>query len=72
MTFGGGLTVGHADGSAKFYSADLFLAKTPLHDEYIVGGSLPGSRTCGYSSGTFAWDADVDISIQYPMWALGD
>jgi prepilin-type N-terminal cleavage/methylation domain-containing protein len=70
-TVGGSVVLGFADGHAKAYSAQKFLAETPLHDEYIVGGSLPGSRTCGYSSGTFAWDADVDIFVNYPMWALG-
>ena len=70
-TVGGSVVLGFADGHAKAYSAQRFLAETPLHDEYVIGGSLPGSRTCGYSSGTFAWDADVDIFVDYPMWALG-
>ena len=70
-TVGGSVVLGFADGHAKAIDARQFLANTPLHDEYVVGGSLPSSRTCGYSSGTFAWDADVDVFVNYPMWALG-
>jgi prepilin-type N-terminal cleavage/methylation domain-containing protein len=70
-TIGGGIVLGFADGHAKFYQAQKFLAETPTMAEYVVGGSLPSSRMCGYSSGTFAWDADVDTSIDYPLWGLG-
>jgi hypothetical protein len=69
-TVGGGVTLGMADGSAQFYQAGKFLAETPLYEEYVVGGSIPSSRTCGYSSGTFSWSATVDPNLDYPMWAL--
>ena len=71
-TIGGGLTLGFTDGHAKFYSAGKFLSETPTYAEYIVGGSVPSSRMCGISSGTFAWDADVDLTVDYPMWGLGN
>ena len=70
-TIGGGIVLGFADSHARFYPAQKFLGETPLMNEYIVGGSLPGRHTCGLSGGVFAWDADVDIRVDYPLWALG-
>ncbi|MCH7904916.1 MAG: prepilin-type N-terminal cleavage/methylation domain-containing protein [Armatimonadetes bacterium] len=70
-TIGGGIVLGFADSHSRFYPAQKFLGETPLMNEYIVGGSLPGGHTCGLSGGVFAWDADVDLTVDYPLWALG-
>ena len=70
-TIGGGIVLGFADSHAAFFPAQKFLSATPLHDEYIVGGSLPSRHTCGLSGGVFGWDADVDLTVDYPLWALG-
>ncbi len=67
----GGLVVGRADGSAKFMSADAFLAKCPLQSEMGItvtqdtcyAGNAPLYSEVSYS-GT------MNRSIDYPMWGF--
>ena len=71
----GGITVGNADGSAKFLAAGKFLARTPTKLEYL---GVTGSHTTGW---TFQNDCVItatgnlgfvqpNIKIDYPMWGL--
>lgn len=68
-TIGGGIVLGMADGSARFYQAQKFLSLTPTYSEYITAGSLFGSNQCGFSSGV-SGVADVNIRINYPLWGF--
>lgn len=75
----GGMTIGFADGSARFLNAGEFLARTPSKEEYIPGSDA-GSHTSGW---TFQNDCvrltagntgilPPNTSINYPMWGLGN
>ena len=70
--FSGGVVVGHADGSARFYPAGKFLALTPTAAEF---GLVPNTATmCGDPSGSSlqtATNDTVNLNINYPFWALG-
>jgi len=72
----GGMTLGMADGSAKFLSAGAFLGKTPTKLEYL---GVTGSHTAGW---TYQNDCvqitvgnlgftPVNRNVNYPMWGLG-
>ncbi|ARU41889.1 hypothetical protein CCB80_12350 [Armatimonadetes bacterium Uphvl-Ar1] len=72
----GGVVLGMADGSAKFYQVKKFLAETPTIAEYIPGAVLPGpmGANCravrsiyNYTGGP----AVPNLNINYPLWALG-
>ncbi len=73
---GGGLVVGHADGSAKFYQVKKFLGMTPTKAEYIPGAGFPftgigtncrnATNAARYTGGT-----TPNMNINYPLWALG-
>jgi prepilin-type N-terminal cleavage/methylation domain-containing protein len=69
----GGLTVGRADGSAKFMSAALFLAKSPPQAE-VYGGPFTGT-TCwvGTTAPIYAEStapAGMNPKIDYPLWGF--
>ncbi|MBS1705772.1 MAG: prepilin-type N-terminal cleavage/methylation domain-containing protein [Armatimonadetes bacterium] len=72
---GGGLTIGHADGSSKFYSAEAFLAKTPTKFEYL---GVSGGPTAGWTYQHDCVPIEVgnlgfvkpNTSINYPLWGL--
>ncbi len=64
--FAGGITVGFADGSAKFLVVNKFLSQTPTAAEFGFGGSVP----CGMTGGTVASSATPITNINYPMWGL--
>ena len=71
----GGITVGRADGSAKFFAAKAFLGKTPTLAELAPGNSVSSvSDTCYISDPLYAGDkisGTVNTNINYPMWGLG-
>lgn len=72
----GGVVLGMADGSARFYQVKRFLGETPTLNEYVPGASFPGpmgsncrrSRSAyNYSGGPAVPNLDLDA----PLWALG-
>lgn len=70
--FSGGIVVGHADGSARFYPAGKFLALTPTAAEF--GLTANTATMCGDPSGSSlqtATNSSVNTAINYPFWALG-
>ena len=69
----GGLTIGRADGSAKFMSAGAVIAGSPPASEYISGGSI-SQDTCYITDPLFAgarYSGTVNKNINYPLWGLG-
>jgi len=77
----GGISIGFADGHAKFLNAGDFLAKTPSKSEYLgvdpssptAGWTFPTNAECALgttSTGNFGITAP-NTTINYPMWALG-
>lgn len=68
--FGDGITVGFADGSAKYIKAKQWLANTPTAAQY--GVTLSASARCGISSGTYFGQPMPNTNLQYPFWALGN
>lgn len=68
----GGITVGRADGSAKFFTAGAFVAKCPPMSAMLSGGTAT-SPTCtaGTLSQGYAYSGTVDTNAGYPMWGLG-
>ncbi len=73
---GSGITTASTDGAAKFYPAGRFLAETPTKLEYL---GVTGGHTVGW---TFGNDCSIvssgnlgfvqpNVTINYPMWALG-
>lgn len=64
----GGMIVGMADGSAKFFSAQQFLAATPRTAEYAPGTTPP----TGFTGGTVVLNATPNTNINYPLWGLGN
>jgi prepilin-type N-terminal cleavage/methylation domain-containing protein len=72
----GGVTVAHTDGSAKFYPAGKFLAKTPTKLEYLGVTGSPGAgwtfqNDCVFlSSGNLGF-VQPNTTINYPLWGLG-
>lgn len=65
--FAEGFSVGHADGSAKFYQASRVLSLTPTRDELSPGTTI--SRTIAGS--TQRLGAAINTNINYPFWGLG-
>lgn len=68
----GGITVGRADGSAKFLSVGAFLGKTPTMNELLTGGTV-NANTCvlpNISQG-YGYTGTINTSINYPMWGYG-
>ncbi|MCG9895744.1 MAG: prepilin-type N-terminal cleavage/methylation domain-containing protein [Fimbriimonadaceae bacterium] len=62
----GGITVGFADGSAKWLNINNVIGKTPTIDEYApgttIGTSVPGS--------TSRIGDTLNLNIDYPFWGL--
>jgi prepilin-type N-terminal cleavage/methylation domain-containing protein len=73
----GGIIVGHADGSAKFYQLGRFLALTPTAAEYGVpqtpsfGFDTTNTNLRGWRGGTTTLGAMPNLNVQYPLWGLG-
>jgi hypothetical protein len=73
----GGVIVGHADGSAKYYQLGKFLAFTPTAVEYGVsatpafGMNLTNGTLRGFTGGTVGLGANPNLFVQYPLWGLG-
>lgn len=70
--FSGGIVVGHADGSARFYPVGKFIASTPTAAEYGLTANV--ATMCGEPGGSSlqtATNSTVNTSINYPFWALG-
>lgn len=70
--FSGGIVVGHADGSAKFYPVGRFLSLTPTAAQYGLTGNV--ATMCGDPSGSSlqtATNSSVNTSIEFPFWGLG-
>lgn len=67
--FAEGITVGFADGSAKWLNVNKFLANTPTAQQYGFTGAIP----CGLSGGTVTGPATANLrtNIDFPMWGLG-
>jgi prepilin-type N-terminal cleavage/methylation domain-containing protein len=72
-----GIVVGHADGSAKFYTLGKFLAATPTAAEYGVavtpafGIQTAATSLRGFTGGTVGLGANPNLTINYPLWGLG-
>ncbi|MBL8059697.1 MAG: prepilin-type N-terminal cleavage/methylation domain-containing protein [Chthonomonas sp.] len=76
-----GVITGMADGSAKFYSVDNFLGRTPRVAEYVTSGTgfpasaSPYSTNCRPTSPSNAYvvpnGTAVNMAINYPLWGLG-
>lgn len=64
--FAGGVVLGFADGSAKFYQASKFLANTPTAAEY---GPLDTYYKCGTISEVMR-PTTPNLNLNYPMWGL--
>lgn len=73
----GGVMIGHADGSAKFYPLGRFLSQTPTAAEYGVAASAPNNYTAapgplrGFTGGTITLGAMPNLMVNYPLWGLG-
>ncbi len=72
----GGVTIGTADGSARFLSVGKFLANTPTNAEYLPGVGFPSSShssNCrrATSAYTYSGSSNPKLDINYPMWGLG-
>ena len=68
LAFAGGVALGMADGSAKFFPVQKFLAETPTAAEY--GVALPASNACGGTSGVIVTSGTPNVRINYPLWGL--
>ena len=73
----GGVMMGFADGSAKFYQVNKFLANCPTAAQYNVAATPafgyngnPGTLR-GFTGGTVGMGTDPNLLIQFPMWGLG-
>jgi prepilin-type N-terminal cleavage/methylation domain-containing protein len=72
----GGVVLGMADGSAKFYQVKKFLGETPTLAEYVPGAALPGpmGANCRAVRSVYNYTggpAIPNLNINYPLWALG-
>jgi prepilin-type N-terminal cleavage/methylation domain-containing protein len=67
--FADGITIGYADGSAKWLTTGKFLGNTPTAAQYGFTGAVP----CGATGGTVTGPAKANINtgIDFPMWGLG-
>ena len=73
-TSAGGVTVGHADGSARFYPSKRFLSLTPTRAEYLPGEGFPMSGmglNCRSSTNAVRGTTNPVLTINYPLWGLG-
>jgi prepilin-type N-terminal cleavage/methylation domain-containing protein len=66
FVFGDGITIGFADGSAKFITARDFIRRTPTSNEY----EIPRSAQCGFDSGVVLIGRAPNLNIDYPFWGL--
>jgi len=70
----GGVNVGKADGSAKFFTTGAFLGATPPTNELLTGGTV-SSDTCYVGDPLFAGDkytGTINTNINYPLWGFGN
>lgn len=72
----GGVTVGTADGSARFVPVGKFLAQTPTAAEYIGTGYPFGSfsNNCRRTTNVLAYTGGFDTpntALNAPFWGLG-
>lgn len=73
----GGVVVGHADGSAKFYPTNKILGMTPTNADYLPGTSYPAgsfSSNCRKSTSAYVYTGGPDVpnlTLNYPFWGLG-
>ncbi len=72
----GGMTIGHCDGSAKFYAAEKFLSLTPTKKEFlgVSGGPTAGwtyQNDCVTITAGNAGFVAPNLKINYPLWGLG-
>ena len=73
-TAAGGVTVGHADGSAKFYPTKRFLSLTPTKAEYLPSEGFPMTgmgANCRSSTNAVRGTSNPNLTINYPLWGLG-
>ncbi|MCU0317344.1 MAG: prepilin-type N-terminal cleavage/methylation domain-containing protein [Fimbriimonadaceae bacterium] len=71
----GGLTVGFADGSAKFLQVRNFLGQTPTLNEYVPGAALPGPMGSNCRNARSAYNytggpSTPNINLNAPLWGL--
>jgi hypothetical protein len=71
----GGLTLGMADGSAKFFQVKKFLGETPTLAQYVPGAALPGPMGSNCRNARSAYNysggpATPNININAPLWGL--
>ena len=65
----GGIVIGHADGSAKFYPALKFLALTPTKAEFFNGTDWSFGDDCSTPPGNLGATV-INLNLNYPMWGL--
>ncbi len=63
-----GMTVGFADGHAKFVKVGKIIADTPTIAEYSPGTT----NNCFIASSTQRLGTTVNLTINYPFWGLGN
>lgn len=73
----GGISCAFTDGSAKFMPAGRFLSRTPTKLEYlgVTGGPSAGwtfQNDCVFVTAGNLGFVQPNISINYPMWGLGN
>lgn len=66
-TENGGFTIGFADGHAKFMDAKALIGQTPTIAEYAPGTSA----TVAGLAGSTQQLPSVNLTINYPLWGLG-
>jgi prepilin-type N-terminal cleavage/methylation domain-containing protein len=64
----GGMIVGMSDGSARFYTASKFISETPPTSLYSPGTVPP----TGFTGGTVVLNSAPNMSIDFPLWGLGN
>jgi prepilin-type N-terminal cleavage/methylation domain-containing protein len=74
----GGAVLGMADGSARFYTVERFLAATPTNEEYLPGTSWPAqsnfNSNCRVARSAYNYTggpAVPNTQLNYPLWGLG-
>ncbi len=71
----GGLVLGMADGSAKFYQVNKFLGETPTLAQYVPGAALPGpmGSNCRNARSAYNYSGGPltpNTNINAPLWGL--
>lgn len=71
----GGIALGMADGSARFYQVKRFLSETPTLAEYVPGAALPGPMGSNCRNARSAYNytggpLTPNININAPLWGL--